>query len=116
MKKVFFAAALAVSAFGLSACSGAGAQQLGVQGQVGVGVVNAPPPGYYGPPPAYQGGYAAPGQYQQPRRVTGPPIAPQQIMRDHPPGTPSQYRCFPDGRPSGGPGTGTGWCDKPGRH
>jgi len=26
-------------------------------------------------------------------------------------GIPNQYRCFTDGRPSGGPGSGTGWCD-----
>jgi hypothetical protein len=106
MKKFLIAATLVVAATGLSACSGAGAQQVGVQGQVGVGVINPAP--VYNAPPVY--GYGQ-GYQQQSRRVVGQPIAPQRTVTEHPPGTSNQYRCFADRRPSGGPGTGTGWCD-----
>ncbi|MDB5225786.1 MAG: hypothetical protein JWL87_738 [Candidatus Adlerbacteria bacterium] len=46
-----------------------------------------------------------------PRRVVGKPIAPQKIITEHPPASAHKFRCFANGQPSGGPGTGTGWCD-----
>jgi hypothetical protein len=44
------------------------------------------------------------------RRVVGKPIRPIHVIEERPPGRPGQYRCTADGKPSGGPHTGTGWC------
>ncbi len=83
------------------ALAGAGCTQYGVQAnaqsyhhnrgyQVGVGVNG------------YQPG--------APRRVVGGPIAPQRLITEHAPREEGQFRCNADRTPSGGPGTGTGWC------
>ena len=56
--------------------------------------------GYRRPPP----GWCPPGQQQAIRLV--------RHVEERPFTSGSQYRCFADGRPSGGPGTGTGWCKR----
>lgn len=58
--------------------------------------------------------YGYPGRYRhhRPRRVIGS-FADSVTVVEHPfRGVSNQYRCWKNGKPSGGPGTGTGWCHR----
>lgn len=87
---------------------------------------------YYGPPPgplfsnwlrgipnvisSFGNGYGYHGAYRRPPPPGWCPPGQQMsrpvMHREEHPFASGGYRCFADGRPSGGPGTGTGWCQR----